>query len=164
MVNATARKSSKNSVLVVSFIFGAVIAFTPMFGPIHEIGHLFVDPTATMHWTWTDIDEWNIRHIQYGHISEIVIWGLFAIIGSASGKARTLGMFCLGSAVGAYLMFYVSGDFLDYGRSVLEHYGFEDIRHELTMMAVRWTFIGPIFLAGPAALVRYALKVEAKSR
>ena len=146
------------------FIAGLIIGWTGLFGPVHELGHLVLEPTAVMHWTSTDITVWNLNHIVAGHLAELIVWGLVAIIGSVSGKVRSLGVFALGCVFASYTMFFVSGDFLEYGKAFMEHYSL-DVNDQLTRIGVKWgLLIGPFWMCAPVLVVRHAIKNWAPTR
>lgn len=129
-----------------------IVGFTCLFGPIHELGHLVLEPTAVLHWTWTDLSEWNLNHVVAGHLAEIIVWGAVCIAGSVAGKVSSLGAFALGCVAASYLMFFVSGDFREYGPATLAHYGL-DVSAHMTRIGVKWALlVGPFWMVAPVAV------------
>ena len=142
----------------ISFIIGAVIVFTGALGPIHELGHWILEPTATVEWKRTLIQEWNINQIHAGYLTEIIVWGIVASLAvMLPDKKKIVPMYALGSCVGAFLMFYVSSDLHTLGVATFEHYGL-DVDEWMSRTMLKWTWVGPLFMSGPMLWVRYVIK------
>ena len=90
------------------------------------------------------------------------MWGIISFFGCLAGKARSVGMFAVGCSAAAFLGFYFSKDYHVLAKETLEYYKMPDVPAEMTIIAVRWTFAGLIWMAPWAAFVRYAIKLEKK--
>lgn len=117
-----------------------------------------LEPTATVEWTRTYIQEWNLNQIHAGFLSEIIVWGLIACLAVMfPGKKKIVAMYALGSCVGAWLMFYGSTDLHRLGVETFEHYGI-DVTEGMRHIRTKWAWLGPLFMSGPMLWVRYVIK------
>lgn len=139
------------------------MGFTPIFGPIHELGHLAIDETAKMiGWARTSVS-WDINHVYAGTIAEIIFWSIWAALWSIYGKR--IGWACLfgvGHTLGAWVSLWVQKDFHEYLPALLSHYHVANSEAVMATMALRWIYVGPVWFTGPFLLVWYAYRERTK--
>jgi hypothetical protein len=73
--------------LAIIFIIGAIVAYSPLLAPIHELGHkdvaeMFGDTATITSWTITIVSKDRIMHSTAGYSSSLAIFIMIAFFGS----------------------------------------------------------------------------------